>query len=222
MRIQFTRNSCVPAVLLIFVGLGWGQNQQNTPQEDNPPQQAKLASDKDISTSPTAPSTYKPADDFVIGNEDVLAISVWKEPEISRAVPVRSDGKISLPLIGELQATGKTAKQLQVEIATGLQAYMSEPEVTVIVQEIKSQKFNILGHVQRPGSYLLTPPMTVMDAIAAAGGFRDFAKVKSVYVLRPQADGSPTRIPFNYKQVIRGAHSEQNVELEPRDTIVVP
>jgi polysaccharide export outer membrane protein len=152
----------------------------------------------------------------------MLAINVWKEPDISRNVPVRSDGKISLPLVGELQASGMTPKKLENEIASKLQSYISEPEVTVIVQEIRSQKFNILGQVAHPGSYSLANPMTVLDAIALAGGFRDFAKQKSIYVLRRNADGTQARLPFNYKDVIKGKNPSQNVTLASRDTIVVP
>src|SRR5262249_45008278 len=168
-------------------------------------------------------SASKPHDDsFVIGADDVLAINVWKEPEVSKTIPVRSDGKISLPLVGEVQASGQTPRLLEQEIASKLQSYISEPEVTVIVQEIRSQKFNVLGQVVRPGSYPLTNSPTVLDAIALAGGFRDFAKQKSIYVLRQNADGSQSRFPFNYKDVIKGKNAEQNVRLQPRDTIVVP
>lgn len=165
----------------------------------------------------------KPHDDsFVIGANDVLAINVWKEPDVSRSVPVRSDGKISLPLAGEVQAAGLTPLRLEQDIAGKLQSYISEPEVTVIVQQINSQKFNILGMVNKPGSYSVTNSSTVLDAIAAAGGFRDFAKQKSIYVLRQNADGTKSRIPFNYKDVVKGKNSEENVKLEPNDTIVVP
>ena len=165
----------------------------------------------------------KPHDNtFVIGNDDVLAINVWKEPDISRSIPVRSDGKISLPLVGELQATGQTPEQLEQQIATKLKSYISEPEVTVIVQQINSQKFNILGQVTKPGTYPLTNSLTILDAIALAGGFRDFAKQKSIYVLRQSADGKQARLNFNYKDVIKGKDSAQNVRLQPRDTIVVP
>jgi polysaccharide export outer membrane protein len=160
--------------------------------------------------------------EFVIGTGDVLAVNVWKEAEVSRVVPVRSDGRISLPLVGEIQAGGRTAKQLETEITTKLTDYISEPEVTVIVQEIKSQKFNVLGMVMKPGSYLLTDPTTVLDAIAMAGGFRDFAKQKDVYVLRRATDGSQTRLLFNYKDVVKGVSSTQNVALQSNDTIVVP
>ena len=175
------------------------------------------------STDPGPVAQVKPHDDtFVIGADDVLAISVWKEPDVSRVVPVRSDGKISLPLAGEVQAGGTTPRQLEKTIAAKLQSYISEPEVTVIVQQINSQKFNILGLVARPGAYPLTNSATVLDAIALAGGFRDFAKQKSIYILRQGPDGSQTRIPFNYKDVIKGKNVEQNIKLRPRDTVVVP
>lgn len=168
-------------------------------------------------------SAPKPHDNsFIIGNDDILAINVWKEPDLTRQIPVRSDGKISLPLVGELQAAGRTPLQLEQEIGTKLLSFITSPEVTVIVQQINSQKFNILGQVARPGSYSLAVATTVLDAIAAAGGFRDFAKQKAIYVLRQNARGGETRIPFNYKDVIKGKNPEQNIKLEPRDTIVVP
>ncbi|MGA2966734.1 MAG: polysaccharide biosynthesis/export family protein [Terriglobales bacterium] len=159
---------------------------------------------------------------YVIGADDLLAINVWKEPEVSRSVPVRSDGKISLPLIGELTAGGQTPLQLEQEITKRLASFISEPEVTVIVQESKSQKINVMGMVAKPGSYLLTGTATVLDAIAMAGGFRDFAKQRAIYVLRQEADGTEKRLPFNYKDVIKGKSPEQNVRLQPRDTVVVP
>lgn len=159
---------------------------------------------------------------LIIGSDDVLVIDVWKEPEISRTIPVRPDGKVSLPLIGELQASGLTPGQLQQEISNKLQTFISEPEVTVIVQEVKSQHFNILGQVVRPGSYQLTTSMTILDAIALAGGLRDFAKRKSIYVLRPNQDGSQVRIPFNYKNAIKGIDPVQNAKVASLDTIIVP
>lgn len=159
---------------------------------------------------------------FVIGNDDLLAINVWKEPDISRSIPVRSDGRISLPLVGEVQATGRTPLQLEEDIASRLRNYIAEPEVTVMVQEIRSQKINILGQVTKPGSYSLELVTTVLDAIAAAGGFKDFANVKGIYILRQNSGGGESRIAFNYKQVIKGKNPQQNLKLEPRDTIVVP
>lgn len=159
---------------------------------------------------------------FVIGTGDVLSINVWKEADISRSIPVRPDGNISLPLVGEVQAAGRTPLKLEQEIAAKLKNYISEPEVTVIVQQINSEKFNILGQVVRPGSYPLASASTVLDAIASAGGFRDFAKKKSIYVLRQNADGTQTRLPFNYNAVIKSQNPQQNVKLQPHDTIVVP
>jgi polysaccharide biosynthesis/export protein len=170
-----------------------------------------------------AQSASKPHDtSFIIGNDDLLAINVWKEPDISRSIPVRSDGRISLPLVGELQAAGRTPLQLEEDITGKLRSYLATPEVTVMVQEIRSQKFNILGQVSKPGSYPLELATTVMDAIATAGGFRDFAKQKGIYVLRKNASGGESRMAFNYKDAIKGKNPQQNIRLEPGDTVVVP
>jgi polysaccharide biosynthesis/export protein len=171
---------------------------------------------------PSDKPSDKPHDNsFVIGNDDVLAINVWKEPDISRSIPVRSDGKISLPLVGEVQAAGLTPLTLEKNIAEKLKNFISEPEVTVMVQQINSQKFNILGQVARPGTYGIANSPTVLDAIALAGGFRDFAKRKSIYVLRHSPTGE-TRLPFNYKEVSEGKNMSQNIQLQPGDTIIVP
>jgi polysaccharide export outer membrane protein len=180
------------------------------------------AGNSSAKTAPAAATAAKPHDaTFIIGNDDVLAINVWKEPDISRSIPVRSDGKISLPLVGEVQAAGQTPAALEKDIASKLKNYISEPEVTVMVQQVNSQKFNILGQVVRPGAYVIANSPTVLDAIALAGGFRDFAKQKSIYVLRQGPDGE-TRLPFNYKDVAQGKNMSQNVKLQPRDTIIVP
>jgi polysaccharide export outer membrane protein len=173
-------------------------------------------------TTASAPQAVSSSNEYVIGPGDVLAINVWKEPEISRVVPVRPDGQISLPLMGDLGATGLTPLKLQAKITEKLKAYIANPEVTVIVQEVHSQKFNIVGGVSKPGNYPLMKPMRVLDAIAVAGGFQEFAKTKKIYVLRTKPDGSQQRIPFNYKAVIAGKNLSQNVELEPGDTVVVP
>jgi polysaccharide export outer membrane protein len=189
----------------------------------NAPAPASEAPQSAPAQSSDVASTTKPHDaSFMIGNDDVLAINVWKEPDISRSIPVRSDGKISLPLVGEVQATGQTPLKLEQEIAARLKSYIAEPEVTVIVQQINSQKFNILGMVNRPGSYVINNSATALDAIAIAGGFRDFAKQKSIYILRQNSDGTQTKLPFNYKDVVKGQNLAQNVKLQPRDTIVVP
>jgi len=170
---------------------------------------------------PIAPSDNLPdPNSFFIGNDDVLAINVWKEPDFSQKIQVRSDGKISLPLLGEVQATGRTPLQLEQELAAKLRNYITKPEVTVMVEQINSKKFNILGQVAKPGSYSLTLAPTVVDAIALAGGPRDFAKQKSMYILRQNPGGSQTRIAFNYKDFLKGKN--QNIKLSPHDTVVVP
>lgn len=160
--------------------------------------------------------------DYQIGVDDILAINVWKEPDLCRTLPVRPDGKITLPLIGDLQASGKTTQQLQQEIHNSLASFVAVPEVTVIVQEVRSQKFNIIGQVAKPGSYPLGESMTVLDAIAQAGGVGIYAKSNAIYVLRLRPDGSSVQLPFRYKQVLKGTNLSQNVKLQPRDTIVVP
>jgi len=160
--------------------------------------------------------------DYLIGDDDVLEINVWNEPDLKQTLPVRSDGKITLPLIGEIQAAGETPSQLQQAIASRLSAYLHHPDVTVMVLEMNSRKYNVLGRVAKPGSYPLTATTTVLDAIAAAGGFQDFAKEKDIYILRKTSGGQETRLPFNYKAVIKGKHPEENIVLEPHDTVVVP
>jgi len=179
------------------------------------------------STEASAPATAAPGtkphdDSFIIGDDDMLAINVWKEPDASRTVPVRSDGKISLPLVGEVTAAGRTPLQLEKEISAKLLNYMTDPEVTVIVQQINSEKYNILGQVAKPGAYPLTATTTIVDAIATAGGFKDFAKKKGIYILRQNSGGGETRIAFNYQDFLKGKNTAQNIPLQPHDTVIVP
>jgi len=172
--------------------------------------------------NPASAGTPIRPDSYVIGAEDVISVYVWKEPDMSKSVPVRPDGMISLPLVGEVKAAGYTPVQLQDVLATAMKKYVSDPQVTVVVEKISSLSFNIVGEVAHPGYFPLTRRMTVLDAIAMAGGFKDFAKTKKVYVLRTAANGTQQRLPFNYKDVIHGKNEQQNIELQPRDTIVVP
>jgi len=205
-------------VLTVLLLLSIGAFAQSDSAPRPPAPAVHQAGDKQAEDSGGARSDAS----YVIGANDVLAINVWKEPDISRSVPVRSDGKISLPLVGEVQASGQTPQLLEQDIAKRLQSYLSDPEVTVIVTDSKSQKVNILGMVARPGAYLLASSTTVLDAVAMAGGFKDFAKQKSIYVLRQSPDGTQKRMPFNYKEVIKGKNPEQNVRLQAGDTVVVP
>jgi polysaccharide export outer membrane protein len=186
---------------------------------------AKLGESPKGSSPPGGAASERPVidnDPYTIGPEDVLKIDVWHEPEVSRVVAVRPDGKISLPLIGDLTVSGLTPDKLQEALTNKLQAFISNPAVAVTVQEVKSRKFNVLGEVQHPGSYSLAQPVRVLDAIGMAGGFRDFAKVTKIFILRRTSDGEVSRLAFNYKQVLKGINADQNVELEPGDTVVVP
>lgn len=213
---RLTKNSLGALLLTLLVSAqiaAWAQSM---------PSNLKNGASGARSNSPIVYRETAAADDYIIGSDDVLAINVWKEPDLSRTVPVRPDGKITLPLVGDITASGNTPKQLQSNLEQDLAKYISKPAVTVIVQEPKSHKFNVVGQVQKPGSYVLTSPMTVLDAIALAGGFRDWAKVKSIYVLRAGANGARTKLAFNYKKVIKGQSNEQNIQLQTGDTIVVP
>ncbi len=169
--------------------------------------------------SKALPATVDP--DFVIGAEDVLEIGVWKEPDISRSVPVRPDGKISLPLLNDVQAAGLTPMQLQAKITDELKKFITDPRVSVIVTQINSRRVYVMGEVLRPGPIYMLPDMTVLQALSSAGGFTQFAKLKGIYVLRIEK-GRQITFPFNYKEVIRGYRGQQNMILKPGDTVVVP
>jgi polysaccharide biosynthesis/export protein len=171
----------------------------------------------------TAPAKVSATTDpnYIIGPQDVLDIDVWKEGELTRTVPVRPDGKISLPLVNDVQAAGLTPIQLSEELSTKLEKFMTNPQVTVIVTVINSQRIYILGEMTRPGAYPLLPGMTVLQALSSAGGFTIFANSKKIYVLRSEG-GKQEKFPFNYKEVVKGKNAEQNIVLKAGDQIVVP
>jgi polysaccharide export outer membrane protein len=158
---------------------------------------------------------------YIIGPQDVLDISVWKEPEVSRVVPVRPDGKISLPLLNDVQAAGLTPAALASQITESLKKYVTNPQVTVIITTINSQRVYLLGEVTRPGAFPMIPGMTVLQAVSSGGGFTQFARTKGIYVLRNE-NGKQVKYPFNYKDVISGKKPEQDIALKAGDTIVVP
>ena len=151
----------------------------------------------------------------------MVRVDVWKEPEITRTIPVRPDGKISLPLLNDVQASGLTAIQLSNSIHDGLTKYLNNPQVTVTVTEINSRRVYVTGEVNRPGVIPLLPDMTVLQALSSAGGFTQFAKLKGIYVLRNES-GKQNKLPFNYREVVKGKNQEQNILLLPGDVIVVP
>ncbi len=180
------------------------------------------------SSSQKSDSTAKPGNpesvadlEYKIGPQDIVRIDVWKEPDISRTIPVRPDGKISLPLLNDVQASGLSALQLGNSIREGLTKYLTSPQVTVTVTEINSRRIYLTGEINRAGALPLLPNMTVLQALAAGGGFTQFAKLKSIYVLRSE-DGKQVKHPFNYKEVRNGKNQEQNILLLPGDVIVVP
>jgi len=158
--------------------------------------------------------------DYVIGADDQLKISVWKEPDLTETLPVRPDGKISMPLLNDIQAAGLTPLQLRDSITDKLKKYIADPRVTVVVSAMNSRRIFVTGEVNHSGPMNLLPGMTVLQALSEAG-FNQFANVKAIYLLRTQ-DGKQQKIPFNYKDVVKGNHPEQNIALKPGDTIVVP
>jgi polysaccharide biosynthesis/export protein len=183
-------------------------------------QQGSGTTAKDTRQAPPATSTRATVDaGYKIGAQDVLRIDVWKEPDISRSVPVRPDGKISLPLLNDVQAAGLTAMELANAISEGLKKYITSPQVTVSVSEINSQRIYVTGEVTRPGAYPLLPNMTALQAVTSAGGFTQFANTKKIYVLR-QENGKQVKYPFNYKDVVNG--KGEDIPLRLGDTIVVP
>jgi polysaccharide biosynthesis/export protein len=171
--------------------------------------------------SKAMPATIATDPAYKIGPQDMLRVDVWKEPDISRLVPVRPDGKITLPLLNDIQAAGLTPTELSTKIADGLKKYITNPQVTVGVTEINSRRIFVTGEVSRAGAFPLLPQMTVLQALSSSGGFTQFARTKNIYVLRME-DGKQVKHPFNYKDAVSGKHAEQNILLEGGDVIVVP
>jgi polysaccharide export outer membrane protein len=156
---------------------------------------------------------------YIIGVEDELQISVWREPELSTSVVVRPDGMITLPLVNDVKAVGLKTEELQNLLIEKLKNFVNEPQVTVIVRSIRSRKVNLVGEVGRQGTYPINGDMTVLELLAAAGGLGPFAKADSIYILREE-NGKKIRIPFHYKKAVAG--KSENVVLQPGDLVVVP
>lgn len=190
-------------LLLVLASFGWAQTKSSDP-----------------STSGEKPPVSVSSNDYIIGPDDTLHISVWKEPDLTETLPVRPDGKISMPLLNDVVAAGMTPTQLAASITERLKKYVADPRVTVVVTAMNSQKVYITGEVVHPGPTPLTPNMTVLQALAGAG-FTQFANTKGIYVLRTQ-NGKQHKIPVNYKKLIKGEAVDQNLMLKPGDTVVVP
>jgi len=210
-------NIMVPTLLvgILLCAQAHAQDTHGQVSETSPGQKADPKANTSNSAAPAATDEYR------IGPQDVVQIDVWKEPEITRTIPVRPDGKISLPLVNDLQAAGLTAMQLAAVIREGLTKYLTNPQVTVTVTAINSRRVFITGEVSRTGALPLLPNMTVLQALSSAGGFTPFARIKDIYILRIE-DGRQTKYPFHYKDVIKGKRPEDNILLQPNDVIVVP
>lgn len=176
-----------------------------------------------VAVAAAAPRTTDPVvpPGYVIGPDDLLSIVFWKDKEMSADAQVRPDGRIALPLINEVQAAGLTPDQLREKITEESKKFMEDASVTVVVRQINSRKAFITGEVNKPGTYPLTSPTTVMQLIAMAGGLREYANSKKIVIMRTE-NGTQRRLPFNYKDIIDGKNLQQNVELKPGDTVVVP
>jgi len=187
------------------------------------PAQDKQEEVKGTKSQTTATTVQSAGGDpaYKIGPQDVLKIDVWKEEQLTRTVPVRPDGKITLPLLNDVQAVGLTPMELAGVISDQLKKYINGPQVTVSVTEINSRRVYVNGEVTKAGAYALLPHMTVLQALSSSGGFTQFARVKNIYVLRTE-NGKQIKMPFNYKEAISGKNVAQNIELQPGDVIVVP
>lgn len=211
-------------IFLLAVSLpAFGQQSANTPKGSPAVESAanKPASAEAGMVKPARNPDDIP-DEYVVGDSDVLRITVWKEPDLSQTVIVRPDGNITLPLIKDIQVTGLTPERLERLVTDKLKAYLNNPQVAVTVQEIRSRRTFITGEIIRPGTYPLLAPTTVLQLIAQAGGFTPFAKRGKIFVMRQQADGRQMKLSFDYPKVTRGEHPEQNLVLRSGDTVVVP
>lgn len=171
--------------------------------------------------APEAAPSNAPAPEFRIGAGDVLQLFVWKEPELSREVTVRVDGKLTIPLLGDVAAAGKTTHELAAELQSMLGRYLEAPQVTLGVAQANSSRIYVLGMVAKPGVYPLTQPTTVLQGLAFAGGFKEFARTENIVIIR-NGDAGPAAIPVNYRKIEAGRDLAQNVVLRAGDTIVVP
>lgn len=209
----------VPVIGLFIYSLPFSLAAQQT--QEKTPTDSKVLLARTGSIPKEVSRVVTPDLNYVIGPEDLLDISVWKEPDFTRTVPVRPDGKISLPLLNDVQAAGQTPTELATRVTESLKRYVTNPQVTVIVTAINSQRIYLLGEVTRAGAYPLLPGMTVLQALSSAGGITQYARTQKIYVLR-EGEGGQVKVPFNYKEFLSGKHPEQNVALKVGDTIVVP
>ncbi len=208
------------AMLLALPASGVAQQSQSPAATTQAPAPAASAQTSTDATQKVAQADKSDTAHYVIGAEDTLQITVWKEPTLSGTVPVRPDGRISMVLLGDLPAAGMTPMHLAADIAQRLKKYIQDPSVSVVVLAVNSQRVFIIGEVGHVGAVSMTAGMTPLQAIAAAGGLSPFAHSKSIYILRGTG-ATQKKIPFNYKKALKG-DDKQDVSLESGDTIVVP
>jgi polysaccharide export outer membrane protein len=204
------------AVLALVLSSGMALAQGAPAQSAAPPAPDKAASDKIANTASSSPA----GPEYVIGPDDVLHVAVWKEADLTATLPVRPDGKISLPLLNDVQASGLTPQQLSESLTEKLKKYIADPRVTVVVTTINSKRIYLVGEVSRSGATPMLPNMTVLQALSSAG-INQFANTKRIYVLRTE-NGKQQKLPVNYRKLVKGEQIEQNYLLQPGDTIVVP
>lgn len=173
--------------------------------------------------APPAPNAGPPADAaYTVKPGDTLVVSVWKEPDLQGPVLVRPDGMFSFPLAGQMDARNKTVSELQQELTTKLKKFISDPVVTVSIQEIKGNKVYVIGQVQKPGDFVVNPRVDVMQALSMAGGTTPFAALGDIMILRRNDQGQQQALPFKYTDVVRGRNLQQNIMLQAGDVVVVP
>jgi polysaccharide export outer membrane protein len=164
----------------------------------------------------TVPAAVDP-NSYKLGPDDVVFVRVWREPDLSGTMAVRPDGKITLPLINEIQASGLTPVQLGAEVTAALSKFVNNPQVMVAVQAVRSKRYYMSGEIQRAGAYPLASPTTIFEALTMAGGFHEFANKKKIMIIR-----GGKRFRFNWNQVVKGKNLEQNILLESGDQVIVP
>ncbi len=223
---RFLKATPLAAILIAFGScLSLSLLATPAPHPQQPPAQQPPPAAGPESPAPIAPQKAPPSDGvgaaidphkYILGPGDVIFLRTWREPDFTMPLAIRPDGKITLPLVGEVAAAGLTPQDLTKDLTDRLGKYINNPDVTIIVQEIRSKKYYIDGEVGRPGVYPLGVPTTVLEALSSAGGFKEFANTKKIKILR-----NGKTLNFNWKEVTNGKHLEQNIELENGDHIIV-
>jgi polysaccharide export outer membrane protein len=223
---RFVMRQLTFSVLVLFLSIApaVAQSSSKAPESKAPEPKAPAGPKSGADASGArgkGPSKPSADPDFVIGSEDVLEIKVWREPDLTTRAVVRPDGKIGVTLLGDVQASGLTTSQLKDEVASKLEHYVEQPEVSVVVAEIHSQMVHLIGAVGRPGSYSLGGPLSIVELLARAGGIAEVAKADQIAIIRKRPGGELERIPFNYREFLEGKNLHGNIQLQNGDVVVV-